>query len=88
MEVWITNYVAFALSGAFMAWWKIFRPSLQLLCQETDGDHPILRSRVISSVVWIGLSLVAFPILIYPILNEESRVNFVIGLTQGFLHKS
>jgi uncharacterized membrane protein len=88
MEFWIQYYVSFAVSGALVAWWCIFLPSLQLLCHETDGDHPVLRSRFISGVVWFGISLLAIPILIYPILHDRSRVNFIIGLTQGFLHKS
>jgi hypothetical protein len=88
MELWITYYVAFALSGALLAWVRIFRPSMYLLGIETEGDHPVLRSQVISGMVWFGISTVVTPILIVPLINEQSRVNFIVSLTQGFLHKN
>ena len=88
MELWVTYYAAFALSGAFLAWIRIFRPSMHLLGLETEGDHPVLRSQVISGMVWFGLSTIVTPILIVPLINEQSRINFIISLTQGFLHKN
>jgi len=88
METWLIYYVAFAISGALLAWIRIFRPSMHLLCHETDGNHPVLRSQVVSGVIWFGLSTVMTPILVWPLLNEQSRVTFIISLTQGFLHKT
>jgi len=88
MELWVIYYVSFALSGALLAWVRIFRPSMQLLGIETDGDHPVLRSQMISGMVWFGLSTIVTPILIVPLINEQSRINFIISLTQGFLHKN
>jgi len=88
METWLIYYVSFAVSGAFLAWVRIFRPSMHLLCSETDGDHPVLRSQVISGMIWFGLSTLVIPILVWPLLSEHSRVQFIISLTQGFLHRS
>ena len=88
MEPWMTYYIAFALSGALLAWIRIFNPSMRLLWQETEGDHPVLRSQMISGMVWFGISTVVTPILIVPLINEQSRVNFIVSLTQGFLHKN
>jgi len=61
---------------------------MYLLGIETEGDHPVLRSQVISGMVWFGISTVVTPILIVPLINEQSRVNFIVSLTQGFLHKN
>jgi hypothetical protein len=88
MELWIVYYISFAVSGALLAWIRIFRPSMHLLGSETEGDHPILRSQFMSGMIWFGLSTLVIPILIWPLLNEQSRVNFIISLTQGFLHRS
>jgi hypothetical protein len=88
MATWITFYVAFAVSGGILAWIRIFRPSLKLLCKETEGDHPVLRSQIISGIVWFGLATIVTPVLILPLLNERSRLTFIVSLTQGFLHKS
>jgi hypothetical protein len=88
METWLIYYISFALSGALLAWIRIFRPSMQLLWQETDGDHPVLRSQILSGMVWFGISTVVTPILIVPLISEQSRVAFVVSLTQGFLHSS
>jgi hypothetical protein len=88
MEIWLIYYISFALSGAMLAWSRIFRPSLILLCHETEGDHPVLRSQVISGIVWFGLATIVTPVLILPLLSERSRVTFIVSLTQGFLHKN
>ena len=88
MEGWLIYYVAFALSGAILAWARIFNPSLQLLCYETEGDHPMLRSRMTAGLVWFALSTIVIPALIIPLLSEKARVTFIVSLTQGFLHKN
>ena len=88
MELWITYYLSFAVSGALLSWWSIFLPSMHLLCAETEGDHPVLRSRGISGLIWIILSAIVIPILILPLLSDKARVTFVLGLTQGFLHRN
>jgi len=88
MEIWLNYYLSFAISGALLAWWSIFLPSLHLLCAETEGDHPVLRSQFVSGLIWISIAAVAIPILIIPLLRERSRINFIVSLTQGFLHKS
>jgi hypothetical protein len=61
---------------------------MELLWRETEGDHPVLRSRMISGMVWFGISTVVTPILIIPLIDEKSRISFIISLTQGFLHKN
>jgi len=88
MELWLIYYISFAISGALLAWVRIFNPSMQLLCNETDGEHPILESQIISGMVWFGISAVVTPILIVPLLSEKARVTFIISLTQGFLHRN
>jgi hypothetical protein len=88
METWLIYYISFALSGALLAWIRIFRPSMQLLWHETEGDHPVLRSQMLSGMVWFGISAVVTPILIVPLIDEDSRVAFIISLTQGFLHRN
>jgi hypothetical protein len=87
MEEIFIYYSTFAVSGALVTWWCIFRPSLNLLGYETEGMHPILQSKFLSGIVWIGLATIAIPILIFPILSDKLRLNFIISLTQGFLHK-
>jgi hypothetical protein len=88
METWLIYYISFSLSGALLAWVRIFQPSMRLLWHETEGDHPVLRSQMISGMVWFGISTVVTPILIVPLINEESRISFIISLTQGFLHRN
>jgi hypothetical protein len=88
MEFWIQHYIVFAVSGALVAWWSIFLPSLHLLCAETEGDHPVLRSQFLSGVIWVALAILVVPILVMPLLNEKSRISFIISLTQGFLRRS
>ncbi len=88
METWLIYYVAFAVSGALLAWIRIFQPSMHLLWHETEGDHPVLRSQAISGMIWFGISVIAVPILIKPLLCNESRAHFIISLTQGFLHRN
>jgi|2_EtaG_2_1085320.scaffolds.fasta_scaffold00360_24 hypothetical protein len=84
---WLYYYTTFALSGALLTWWVIFRPSIQLLAYETEGKHPMLNNQILSGVVWISLATAVIPILVYPILNDKVRINFIIGLTQGFLNR-
>lgn len=88
MELWLNYYLSFAISGALLAWWSIFLPSLNLLGLETEGDHPVLRSQAISGLIWVILSAIAIPILVIPLLNDRARISFVLSLTQGFLHKT
>jgi hypothetical protein len=88
METWIIYYVSFALSGAFLGWLRIFRPSMHLLWDQTDGAHPILQSQVMSGILWFGISTIVTPILVLPLLSESSRVSFIVSLTQGFLHRN
>jgi len=87
MENWLIYYISFAVSGGLVAYIQLFRPAIHLLCNETDGDHPILRYEGISATIWIVLASFFIPALVVPILSETSRVRFIIGLTQGFLHK-
>lgn len=88
MEPWITYYLAFAISGSLVAWWSIFLPSMYLVHLETEGSHPILKTRILSGMVWILLCIVLIPILIVPLVSESARINFILSLTQGFLHSS
>lgn len=85
MEPWIQYYLSFALSGALLAWWSIFLPSMHLVALETEGSHPILKTKFLSGVVWFLLCVVLIPILIIPLINESTRINFILSLTQGFL---
>ena len=86
MIEWFYYYTTFAISGALVTWWVIFRHSLTLLAHETKGEHPMLRNQILSGLVWVTLATSAIPALIYPILHDKVRVNFIISLTQGFLH--
>ena len=83
---WFYYYTTFAISGALVTWWTIFRPSVQLLAYETKGKHPMLHNQILSGLVWTTLATLAIPALIYPILHDRVRKNFIISLTQGFLH--
>jgi hypothetical protein len=85
---WLYYYTTFALSGALLTWWVIFLPSIQLLSHETEGNHPMLNNQLLSGVVWISLATAVIPILVYPILNDKVRTNFIISLTQGFLNRN
>ena len=85
---WFYYYTTFAISGALVTWWAIFRPSVQLLAHATEGKHPMLRNQILSGLVWTSLATVALPALIYPILNDKVRKNFIVSLTQGFLHRN
>jgi hypothetical protein len=85
---WFYYYTTFAVSGAMVTWWAIFRPSIQLLAYETKGDHPMLRNQILSGLVWVSLATIAIPTLILPILNDKVRLNFIVSLTQGFLHSN
>ena len=87
MELWVNYYLSFAVSGALLAWWRIFLPSMHLLWRETEGDHPILRSQVISGTVWVGISVLFLPVLIIPLLQEKARIRFILSLTNGFLQR-
>ncbi len=83
---WFYYYTTFAISGALVTWWTIFRPSVQLLAYETKGKHPMLHNQILSGLVWTTLATLAIPALIYPILHDRVRKNFIVSLTQGFLH--
>jgi hypothetical protein len=85
---WFYYYTTFAISGALVTWWAIFRPSVQLLARATEGNHPMLRNQILSGLVWTSLAIVALPALIYPILNDKVRKNFILSLTQGFLERN
>ena len=85
---WFYYYTTFAISGALVTWWTIFRPSIQLLAYETKGEHPMLRNQILSGLVWITLATLAIPALIQPILHDRVRKNFIVNLTQGFLHSN
>ena len=85
---WLYYYTMFAVSGAIVTWWAIFRPSVQLLAHATEGNHPMLRNQILSGLVWTSLATVALPALIHPILNDKVRKKFIISLTQGFLHRN
>ena len=74
---WFYYYTTFAVSGALVTWWAIFRPSVQLLAHATKGDHPMLRNQILSGLVWTSLATVALPALIYPILSDKVRKNFI-----------
>ncbi len=86
MMEWFYYYTTFAISGALVTWWTIFRPSVQLLAYETKGKHPMLHNQILSGLVWTTLATLAIPALIYPILHDRVRKNFIVSLTQGFLH--
>lgn len=83
---WFYYYTTFAISGALVTWWAIFRPSVQLLDYETRGKHPMLHNQILTGLVWVTLATLAIPALIYPILHDRVRKNFIVSLTQGFLH--
>ena len=85
---WFYYYTTFAISGALVTWWTIFSPSVQLLALETKGEHPMLRNQILSGLVWTTLATLAIPALIYPILHDKVRINFIVSLTQGFLHSN
>ena len=85
---WFYYYTTFAISGALVTWWTIFRPSVQLLALETKGEPPMLRNQILSGLVWTTLATLAIPALIYPILHDKVRINFIVSLTQGFLHSN
>ena len=80
-------YMIFATSGALVSWWSIFRPALYLLCEE-ECDHPVLRSKFLASVVWLGIAVIVIPVLVVPLLHTNSRVAFIFNLTHGFLRGS
>jgi len=48
---WFYYYTTFAISGALVTWWAIFRPSVQLLAHATEGKHPMLRNQILSGLV-------------------------------------
>ncbi len=85
---WFYYYTTFAISGALVTWWTIFKPSIQLLAHETEGDHPMLHNQILSGLVWITLATLAIPALIYPILHDKVRINFIVSLTRGFQHSN
>ena len=64
---WLYYYIMFAVSGAIVTWWAIFRPSVQLLAHATEGNHPMLRNQILSGLVWTSLATVALPALIHQI---------------------
>jgi len=85
---WFYYYTTFAISGALVTWWAIFRPSLIIVAYETKGEHPMLRNQILSGLVWITLATIAIPALILPIVHDKVRVSFIVSLAQGFLHST
>jgi len=85
---WLYYYITFAVSGALVTWWAIFRPSLRLVAYETKGKHPMLHNQILSGIVWVTLATIAIPALILPILHDKIRLNFIVSLTRGFLHST
>lgn len=83
MLEWLYYYTIFALSGSLVSWWSIFRPSLYLLCKK-DNSHPILESKFLASIVWMGVAFICIPMLTVPLLNKKIRIAFIFNLTQGF----
>ncbi len=84
MLEWLYYYTIFALSGAIVSWWSIFMPALYLLCKE-DCHHAMLRSKFLSSIVWIAIAFVAIPMIAIPLLSRKTRIAFIHNLTLGFL---
>jgi|SaaInl8_135m_RNA_FD_contig_123_11535_length_6660_multi_22_in_2_out_0_4 hypothetical protein len=81
---WLFYYFIFALSGALLTWGQIFRPSINLL-GTANPDHIVYQSTYVSTLIWLCTAMVLIPILIVPLLHEESRQRFIYNLTRGFL---
>ena len=69
---WLYYYIMFAVSGAIVTWWAIFRPSVQLLAHATEGNHPMLRNQILSGLVWTSLATVALPV--YIVLSYDTVI--------------
>lgn len=86
MLEWLYYYTIFAMSGALVTWWSIFRPALYLLCKE-ECEHPILQSKFLASIVWLGIATIVMPMLTLPLLNNKVRIAFIFNLTKGFMKR-
>jgi len=84
---WYQYYLVYAVSGAITAWWVIFLPSIFLLDRYTKGEHPILRWKFVSGIVWISMATVTMPVLTIVLLSEAKRKRFVKSLVRGYLAK-
>ena len=76
--------VAFWVSGVFMAYISLWLPAMKIikLIQPTNVAY---RYRWLGSVIFIGLSTIALPLMIHIILVDSHRERFLKGFIPAYL---
>lgn len=78
----IEYYIIFALSTSLACWYLFFWPILNFV-KSKGVDNEFTRYPILSSVIYIIVSAIIAPVLIFPLLFPNSAVSFRRGLLKS-----
>jgi|TARA_B100001939_G_scaffold46858_1_gene36366 hypothetical protein len=75
------------LSGALLAWWQLFLPSMKII-RILEPDNLVVRFQWLCGTIFFFFSLVFFPFLISVILDDSRKERFMQGFIPALLGKN
>ena len=75
------------LSGALLAWWQLFLPSMKII-RVLEPDNLVVRFQMVMWDYIFFFSLVFFPFLISVILDDNFKERFMQGFIPAYLGKN
>ena len=85
-----TGYMEYILAYWLSAWIlsiiRLMIPALKLI-RILDKDNIVVRKKVTGYLASLTIFLVASPFLIYPLLSEKARENFLVDFCEAVLRR-
>tara|TARA_Y100001972_G_C7488460_1_gene247887 strand:- start:337 stop:603 length:267 start_codon:yes stop_codon:yes gene_type:complete len=83
---WWQALIAFWLSGVFIAMWKVWRPSINII-RHLDPHNPMSQNPITATCIIFILFTIFLPFLVFVILFDDDAFRFTEHFLKGAMSK-